>query len=260
MSSLILLIQKGQFFRSANPGMGLCYPLMLRQVFLGALMLKNYRVLAVLATAVFLFSPVNPSAAASSPTFSQAVSAYLSEDYSKALTLFQALAKRNPTDSKVHYYLAICHVRLKDKDKGATEYQWILKNSKDEALKEIVTARLLRIKPELKDTLKVKDVKLAEKHGPVRKVILFSTAWCPTCKEFEPTWEKTKAKLGSKIQFVHLNAEDAAAWKEVALYTPRAYPTIVYLDAKGNVIENKPDAPSAGQFLSILKKYGSTVK
>ncbi len=240
--------------------MGLCYPLVLCQLFLGALMLKNYRLLAVLATTLALLSPMNHADAASSPTFSQAVSAYLSEDYSKALGLFQSLAKTNPTDSKVHYYLAICHVRLKDKDKGAAEYQWILKNSKDEALKEIVTARLLRIKPELKGTLKVKDAKLAKKHGPVRKVILFSTVWCPTCKEFEPTWEKTKAKLASKIQFVHLNAEDAAAWREVELYTPRAYPTLVYLDARGNVIENKADAPSAAQFLSILKKYDSTVK
>lgn len=219
-------------------------------------MLKPFKALAVIAFALFLSSS-NAVFAASNPKFSQAVSAYLREDYSKALSLFQALAKSDPDDSKVHYYLAICHIRLHQKEKGVEQYNWILKNSKDEALKEIVTSRLLKIRPDLASTLKVKEAAVAVEHGPVRKVILFSTSWCPTCKEFEPTWDRVRVKLGSKVKFAHYNAEDAAAWKEVELYKPKAYPTLVYLDGQGKVIESHADAPTTAQFMSKLKQYGA---
>ena len=203
------------------------------------------------------FSSLSPAFSAVNPKFSQAVSTYLREDYEGALKQFQALAKSDPADSKVHYYLAICHVRLRDKDKGAEEYNWILKNSKDEALKEIVTARLLKIRPDLASKLAVKESAIDKTHGPVRKIILFSTSWCPTCKEFEPVWDRAKVKMGSKLRFVHLNAEDAAAWKEVELYKPKAYPTIVYLDGANKVIESHADAPTFAQFKSHLLQLGA---
>ncbi|MBX9569978.1 MAG: tetratricopeptide repeat protein [Candidatus Obscuribacterales bacterium] len=220
-------------------------------------MLKLNKALTFFACSLAL-SSLSSVFAAVDAKFSQAVSTYLREDYAKALSLFQALAKADPNDGKLHYYMAICHIRLKDKDKGVQEYNWILKNSKDEALKEIVTARLLKIRPDLASKLKVKESELAAKHGPLREVILFSTTWCPTCKEFEPTWERAKLKMGRKIKFVHLNAEDASAWKEVELYRPKAYPTIVYLDADRKVIENHADAPTAAVFMNHLKALAAS--
>lgn len=210
----------------------------------------------LLVTLSFLL-PLAAFAAVSPAEFNKAVSIYLREDYEGALSKFQAMVKADPNNAQVHYYVALCNIRTGNRDAGATEYQWILKNSKDEALKEIVTARLLRLRPDLASQLKVKDAQVDAKPGPVKKVIFFSTTWCPTCKEFEKTWDKARVKLGSKVKFAHLNAEDAANWKEVELYRPKAYPTLVYLDEKNHVIENNAGAPVGQQFSNHLLSLGA---
>lgn len=208
--------------------------------------------------AVLACCTVTTSFAAADPGFNRAVSTYLRDDYEQALPLFRGIVKNDPNNAMAHYYLALCHIRLGDKDNGAKEYLWVIDNTKDAALKEIVQARLLRIRPELASKINYKPtVKTAVKPGPVSQVIFFSTSWCPTCRSFEPTWEKARVKFAKKIKFEHLNAEDAGNWTSVAKYLPKAYPTLVYLDASGNVIENGPGAPVGPAFASHLMQLGA---
>lgn len=218
-------------------------------------------ILFKMAVAITLLSCASGAFAAADPQFNKAVSIYLREDFAQALPLFKALLKKEPDNSMLHYYLALCYVRTGEKDLGVEEYRWIIKNTKDQALREIVQARLLRIRPDLASEVNFKDsTALSKEAGPVSKVILFSTTWCPTCRAFEPAWQKAKLKYGRDIKFLHLNAEDAANWKEVSLYRPKAYPTLVYLDSKDKVIENRPDAPSGPVFIAHLQSLGAAKK
>lgn len=198
------------------------------------------------------------SEAAVSP-YDKAVNTYLADEYEKALPMFQALAKTDPKNPKVHYYLALCYQMQDDVKKAVDEYNLALKEVKDPAFKEILEARLR--KAQLRAGMPVSAAeapKSAQKSkAPVRKVIWFSTNWCGVCKRFEPSWNEVKSKFAGKVVFEHLNAEDPANWKAVEAYKPKAYPTLVYLDAKNNVIDNGPDAPSIDVFSKRLKDYGA---
>ncbi len=190
--------------------------------------------------------------------FKEAVSTYLADDYEKALSKFQTLKKSDPENARVHYYLALCQLRLGQREKAVEEYEWVIQHTNDPALKEIVQGRLLKIRPDLATDLKFQPTNSVSKApGAVREVIFFSTNWCPSCKSFASTWTDAERRFKGKVKFSHLNAEDAANWKEVARYRPRAYPTIVYLDGKGNVIENGPGAPGGLTFQEHIKTLGA---
>jgi thioredoxin-like negative regulator of GroEL len=213
------------------------------------------RLAALIAVFCCSMSAVN----AGDPKFDQALNTYLKNDYAKALPLFQELAKTQPENVEAHHYLALCYQNL-DKDKeAATEYEYVVAHTKNAALKEIIEERLARTKRRLAKTAALPEAAAPEvqKHDPVKKVIWFSTNWCSTCKHFAPSWEKGKEKFQGSISFEHLNAEDPANSKEVNLYRPKAYPTLVYLDAKNNVIQKYADAPEAADFIKHLQELGA---
>lgn len=192
--------------------------------------------------------------------YQQGVNAYLKDDYKAALPHFKDAEKADSKNPKVHYYLALCYQQTDDDKNAAAEYELALSNSKDAAFKEIVAERLLRTKRRLgtapKATSEESAPKLA-KHQPVQKVIWFSTNWCSHCKKFSSAWEDAKTKFNGKLSFEHLNAEDPSAWKEVQVYRPKAYPTLVYLDAKNKIIENFAAAPSSEEFIKHLEDLGA---
>lgn len=212
-----------------------------------------------LAVWITAFCCATSAVGAADPKYDQALAVYLKNDYTKALSMFQELAKTEPNNEEVHHYLALCYQQLdKDKD-AAAEYEWVMAHSKNEALKEIIGERLARTKRRLAHSAAAPEAKPAElqKHEPVRKVIWFSTNWCSTCKRFAPSWEKGKAKFQDRISFEHLNAEDPACIKEVEKYRPKAYPTLVYLDGKNQVIQKYADAPDADAFIKHLQELGA---
>jgi thioredoxin-like negative regulator of GroEL len=195
--------------------------------------------------------------AAQNSGMDNAVKLYLNGSYEEALPKFQALAKADAGNAKIHYYEALCLQRISKYQEAADEYKLALKNCKDPAFEEILKARLNKVEMHLgKGSAPNFAPQLATKHGSVHKVIYFSTNWCPTCKGFTPVWDSIKSQY-KKVSFDHLNAEDPACWKEVEKYKPKGYPTLVYVDDKGTVIQAGPDSPSLEGFKKTLDKYGA---
>lgn len=195
-------------------------------------------------------------AAGKSDTYDRAVAAYLSDKYAEALPLFQSAAKADTKNPRVHYYLALCYQQLDKDQNAAEEYAAAIANSRDPAFKEILEERLLRTKRRLGQAQAAKEEaagSLSANHGPLKKVILFSTNWCSHCRKFKGAWEEAQNKLRSRIKFEHYNAEDPSAYKMVQKYRPKAYPTLVYLDSKNKVIENHADAPKSDEFIKKLQ-------
>lgn len=214
----------------------------------------------IIAASASIASIAAESASITKENFDKAVATYLKDDYKASLPLFQAVAKSDPKYPKVHYYLALCYQQLDDDKNAATEYEQSLAQSKDPAFKEIVAERLLRTKRRLglapKQSSEDKAPALG-KHDPVKKVIWFSTNWCSHCKKFNTAWEAGKEKFTGKLNFEHVNAEDPSAWKTVETYKPKAYPTLVYLDAKNKIIENFAAAPTTDEFIKHLQELGA---
>lgn len=224
---------------------------------------------------IILLSSIT-GAGAETPQYKQAVSTYLQNNYTKALPMFQALCKSEPKNSNYHYYMALCYQQVDNDSRAAAEYELALSNSNDAAFKEIIQERLDRTKRRLAKANAKAVVPAStastgaataapnppgssaeKKHGPVRKVIWFSTNWCSSCKKFNSSWETGKVKYGKRLSFDHQNAEDPSNWKSVQLYRPKAYPTLVFLDGENNVIRNYADAPAADAFVKELKELGA---
>lgn len=212
----------------------------------------------LLAFAVVSTISAGSSFAAQSSGMDAAVNLYLAGKYEEALPKLDALAKSQPTNDKVHYYKALCLQRVEKYKEAVDEYNLALKNCKDSAFEEILKARLAKAEMHLgkspSSPVSYAPV-LAAKHGPLQRVIYFSTNWCPTCKGFSPVFDSVKTKY-TKVKFDHLNAEDPASWKEVQKYKPKGYPTLVYIDDKGTVIQSGPDSPGTAGFTKLLDKYG----
>lgn len=89
----------------------------------------------------------------------------------------------------------------------------------------------------------------------VKKIIEFSTSWCPTCKEFAPIFEDTKTQFHD-IEFSQLDAEDPSNHDLVSRYNVRHYPTLVYLGPSGQVLMNRAGAPNdKAAFVRSIQLY-----
>jgi thiol-disulfide isomerase/thioredoxin len=212
----------------------------------------------VVVLSAAILCPCRAQGDSSSP-FDQAVSTYLQSNYKGALQRFQALAKSDPKDARVHYYLALCYQKQRSDKEAVQEYQQALACNKDAAFEEIIKERLARIRKRMSHTISEEEPipAPASKHAPLRKVIMFTTNWCPACKGFEPTWEAAKKKYLAHLAFEHYNAEDPAAWKIVQQYRPKAYPTFVFLDGSQKVIQKYADAPKQDVFMKQLQDLGA---
>lgn len=81
-------------------------------------------------------------------------------------------------------------------------------------------------------------------------VIKFYQPWCPACKHFAPTFE-TIAQEYPTIKFIDVNCSDN---KEVAdAYAVTAYPTLMYYDADGKIIDKKSGILKPDEFRQKIK-------
>lgn len=69
-----------------------------------------------------------------SPAFDQAVADYKARRYSAALTGFQTIAAKSPTDALSHYYMALCYQGMNQISLAKGQYEWVTANTRDPAL------------------------------------------------------------------------------------------------------------------------------
>lgn len=67
---------------------------------------------------------------ASAQTSEEGVQLYKNGKYGPALQIFEALAKKQPTNAMTHYYIALCAHGMNQTARAAQEYQWVANNSK----------------------------------------------------------------------------------------------------------------------------------
>lgn len=66
---------------------------------------------------------------ASAQTSEEGVQLYKSGKYGPALAIFEAIAKKQPTNAMTHYYIALCAHGMNQTARAAQEYQWVSTHS-----------------------------------------------------------------------------------------------------------------------------------
>jgi thiol-disulfide isomerase/thioredoxin len=208
---------------------------------------------------LFLLCSVSVLPSWAADDFGAAAKLYLDGNIEEAKTAFEKLSKKQADNGRVHYHLGVCYMRLHDRENAEKEFDWIKKNSKDEQLQLLADAWLGRInrhRNNISDNYSIAPPLVAKQHGPVTKVFWFYTNWCPKCKRFRTVFEETQKQFKT-VSFQKYNSEDPANWGLVSKYKVKSYPTLVYFDDKGKVIENYAAAPMGNTFAVHLRDLGA---
>lgn len=216
------------------------------------------KILVVTVTALALLCP---GAIAAASQFEKAAAMYLDGSYEQSVSALKELALKDPNNAMIHYYLGLCQMRLHERDKAGIEFEWIDEHTKDQALKAIAQAwlgRLERHSKHISDNYSIARPVVDPKHEPVAKVYWFFTNWCPKCKRFKSIFEETKP-LFKNLSFGKFNSEAPENWSLVSKYKVKSYPTLVYFDKNGKVIENYAAAPLADTFRIHLQELGAKI-
>lgn len=61
-----------------------------------------------------------------------------------------------------------------------------------------------------------------------KEIYLFKADWCPHCRNFKPTWDSLKNKLGKELNFITYDADKDK--NEIKQFKIEGYPTIILLE------------------------------
>lgn len=67
-------------------------------------------------------------------------------------------------------------------------------------------------------------------------VIDFYATWCDPCKQLNTILDKAKTKYGDKVTFMRIDVDDPANEKLLDKYEISPIPTVVFLNAQGEVV------------------------
>lgn len=192
------------------------------------------------------------------------MSLYNTANYAQALSAFEAIARKSPTDDTAHYYIALCCQSLHQNSRAALEYRYVASASRNlqmrqmaqkgyDSLTRLQSAAVVQAAPSSPAVPVGASPATVVRGSRVKKVIEFYTTWCHVCSEFADTFERTKAKYNGRIQFEQLNAEEPENSELKAKYNVKAYPTLIYLDASGTVLRRGEGAPMGPNFGNIIE-------
>jgi tetratricopeptide (TPR) repeat protein len=75
------------------------------------------------------------STASRPSTSADPVALYNQRQYRQALAKFKEAAKKNPKDSKAHYYMAMCYQGMNQIKIARDEYMWVYQNANDQRMR-----------------------------------------------------------------------------------------------------------------------------
>lgn len=209
--------------------------------------------------------PSSSSPKQATPQYQGAIGLFNGGRYAQALTAFEAIARKTPTDGTAHYYIGLCCQSLHQNSRAAQEFRYVASSASDpqlrlmaqkgyESLAKLHASSSQPSVSALTSSLaSPSPLASAPRVSRVKKVIEFYTTWCHVCTEFADTFESTKARYSGRIQFEQLNAEDPENSELKAKYNVKAYPTLIFLDASGTVLRRGEGAPMGPRFANIIE-------
>ncbi|MBX9687953.1 MAG: thioredoxin family protein [Candidatus Obscuribacterales bacterium] len=203
--------------------------------------------------------------------YAQALSDFQSRKYSQALAGFKSASAQNPSDPNCHYYMALCYQYLNQASLAANEYQWVASYSRDPRLKAQAQTGLAQMgryqsarasqTAASAASAALNSSSLTSSGSPASpfsrgrlKVIEFNTKWCHVCKTFDPIFSsvQSNSKFSSTCSFQQLDAEDPQNVDLANKYEIKAYPTVIFADSNGRVVNRFAGGTNAEGLISLI--------
>lgn len=216
---------------------------------------------AVILCAIMM--PINLSVSAASADLSRGIEFYNAGKYSQSLPLLEAAVRANPYDDSSHYYLGLCYQSLKQITLAKAHFQWVAANGRNPTLRAYAAKTMAHYGSPVEATSATAsaaastapaNTQTAQQTADAKikqlgrcKVLMFETSWCHYCHEFAPTFDEAAQKYRT-VDFQHVDAEAPGNAEMTQKYGIKGYPSLVYLDGKGNVLYNE----GRGEFANRL--------
>ncbi|MBY0357132.1 MAG: hypothetical protein K2W82_03950 [Candidatus Obscuribacterales bacterium] len=204
------------------------------------------------------------------PSMSEALGQFKARHYAQALPLFQNYARSNPQDALARYYCGLCYQYMNQMTLATEEYKWVAAYSKNPQLKaqaENGLAGLSRYSRSYGGSAQAaSSTNVASASGGRTfakgrlKVMEFYTDWCGVCKKFAPVFESVRSNYGGRCDFQQLNAEDPGNEKIVQRYQIGAYPTTIFADSSGAMVNRLAGSCGEDALKSLIDNSLQQVK
>lgn len=165
--------------------------------------------------------------------------------YKRAVSDFQLAVQKSPKSCEGHLLLGQVYCKLKQYRAGKEQLRLAIRYGHGSSNAQKANSDLMKLPqdlvaprtgPETQKLVSMLDLP-GEREATGRPTIIdFYATWCNPCQQLHTVLEKAKAEYGDKITFVRVDVDDAKNQQLVDQYEVSPIPTVVYLNARGEVI------------------------
>ncbi len=207
-------------------------------------MVKIYRVDVVLFL-VCAFIACNTIGASAVDSLTCGKACIARGQYKRAVSDLQLVVKKSPKSCEGHLLLGQVYCKLKDYNKAKEQLRLAIRvgHGSTNAQKANIEIMKLpqdliapKIGPDTEKLVSMLNLPNSQENQSKPTVIDFYATWCNPCQQLHTTLEKAKTEYGDKINFLRVDVDDAKNQKLLDQYDISPIPTIVYLNARGEVV------------------------
>ena len=167
------------------------------------------------------------------------------KEYKRAVTDFQLVVRKSPKSCEGHLLLGQVYCKLKQYREAKEQLRLAIRYGHGSSNAQKANVEIMKLPQELiapktgPDTQKlVPMLNLpGTRDGEAKPTVIdFYANWCNPCQQLHATLEKAKTEYGDKINFVRIDVDDDKNQKLIDQYEVSPIPTVIYLNAGGEVV------------------------
>ena len=192
--------------------------------------------------------PAAPASATSAASVSKMESLVKASQFDQALSALKAdKAKLQP--AAYHYYSGVCYSRKKEYRNARKHLRIAIRLGRGSRYSQAANQEIMKVPAEyIKPRTGSATRFLASLFGfskdrgvggkpPAPTVIDFYASWCQPCKKLEQDMGTISQRYGDKVNFMRVDVDDPKNQKMVDQYEISPIPTVIFLNADGEVVD-----------------------
>jgi len=165
--------------------------------------------------------------------------------YKRALTDFQSVVQKSPKSCEGHLLLGQVYCKLKQFKEAKDQLRLAIRYGHGSSNAQKANVEMMKLPqaliapktgPETQKLVPMLNLPSTPDSMSKPTVIDFYATWCNPCQQLHATLEKAKTEYGDKINFVRIDVDDDKNQKLIDQYEVSPIPTVVYLNASGEVV------------------------
>jgi acylglycerol lipase len=204
------------------------------------LKLKNFRLLSawILTQAKVDSRPVDPQQSA---TLVQGINKLVGGHYVEAKSILMTLAKQDPKNADVHYWLALAYLKSKQANLARQEFEKSISLGRGSESAKQANSYLLDLssgqspdgaKPQAQTAAVPTAADIANGKATV---LVFYAPWCEQSDRLDQWFGQARATFDNRIQLQKVNVDDDASPAMIERFKVGPIPTLIFLTADGTI-------------------------